>query len=74
VSSSCASGSTRAGGLVYRCDQPLLGREAVVKVMHQRLSRCAAQFRACVAKRIRHLDQPAGRYLPILPVVPGEVR
>jgi WD40 repeat protein/serine/threonine protein kinase len=26
-------------GAVYRCDQPLLGREAVVKVLHQRLRR-----------------------------------
>src|SRR5690348_7639389 len=26
-------------GAVYRCEQPLLGREAVVKVLHQRLRR-----------------------------------
>src|ERR1041384_743479 len=26
-------------GDVYRCEQPLLGREAVVKVLHQRLRR-----------------------------------
>src|SRR6266699_6629412 len=26
-------------GAVYRCDQPLLGREAVVKVLHQKLRR-----------------------------------
>jgi WD40 repeat protein/serine/threonine protein kinase len=46
-------------GAVYRCDQPLLGREAVVKVLHQRLRRndvVLARFmrEAQLASRLDH--------------------
>jgi len=48
-----------AYGAVYRCEQPLLGREAVVKVLHQRLRGSEVVFQrfmreARVASRLDH--------------------
>src|SRR5262245_7369845 len=64
----CASGA-RAGqggfGAVYRCEDQALGRPAVIKILHQRLSYSETVVRRFLreAKRASQLDHPYAAYI-----------
>jgi len=47
-------------GTVYRCDQPILGREAVIKVLHRKLRSYDAQLQRFLreAQLASRLDHP----------------
>jgi len=63
--SSCSATRIDEGGFgaVYRCEQPLLGREAVVKVLHQRLRRNDVVLQRFMreAQLASRLDHPYAR-------------
>src|SRR5512144_53117 len=52
-------------GAVYRCEQPLLGREAVVKILHQRLrgSEVVMQRFTREAQLASRLDHPYAAHI-----------
>ena len=73
--SSSASESARADSrAVYRCEQPLLGREAVVKVLHQRLraSEVVLQRFMREARLASRLDHPYAAHVYAFGVEPDD--
>jgi eukaryotic-like serine/threonine-protein kinase len=59
---------------VYRCDQPLLGREAVVKVLHQRLRGSEVVFQRFMreARLASRLDHPYAAHVYAFGVEPDD--
>ena len=59
---------------VYRCDQPLLGREAVVKVLHQRLRGSEVVFQRFMreARVASRLDHPYAAHVYAFGVEPDD--
>jgi serine/threonine protein kinase len=59
---------------VYRCEQPLLGREAVVKVLHQRLRNSEVVFQRFMreARLASRLDHPYAAHVYAFGVEPDD--
>jgi serine/threonine-protein kinase len=59
---------------VYRCEQPLLGREAVVKVLHQRLRDSEVMFQRFMreARLASRLDHPYAAHVYAFGVEPDD--